>query len=473
MNKKILLAIITALIAFTSCDDNTDTIGTSLTDNIDNLNIIADTFDVTTTSIVVDSVLSRSNMGYIGKIKDPETGTYTSSDFMVQFHVLENYSFPDIEKIRSLKDGKVVADSCELRLYYTGYYGDSLATMKLTAYDMSKPMKENVGYYTSFDPMKEGYVRTDGIKENLSYTLLDLTKSSEERSDDDFVSNIKIPLNSEYKDSEGNTYDNYGTYILRKYYSNPSDFNNSYKFIHNVCPGFFLKSSYGVGNMAYVYMTQLNVYYRYENKDSVYNKAAVFSGTEEVLQTNHIVNDKEAIKRLASDNSCTYLKTPSGIFTEMTLPVEDIMKGHRNDTLNTAKITLQRINNTVSDKYSLDIPQTLLMIPRDSIYSFFKNGNIPNNKISYIATYSSNENAYTFNNISNLITTVNKAKEAGGADFIAKHPNWNKVVIIPVNVTDYSGTINKVFHNMSLTSTKLVGGPNSKIKISVIYSKFD
>lgn len=35
-------------IAFSSCDDTTEYIGTSLTDNMDNLRIVTDTFEVST-----------------------------------------------------------------------------------------------------------------------------------------------------------------------------------------------------------------------------------------------------------------------------------------------------------------------------------------------------------------------------------------------------------------------------------------
>lgn len=127
--------------------------------------------------------------------------------------------------------------------------------------------------------------------------------------------------------------------------------------------------------MAYVSVSQLNVYFRYNN-DSTYLGTSSFAGTEEVLQTTNIVNDKDAIKQLASDNSCTYLKTPSGIFTEITLPVDEVKLGHENDTLNTAELTLKRINNNYHGEYALSAPSTLLMIPKDSLYSFFENSDI-------------------------------------------------------------------------------------------------
>ena len=59
---------------------------------------------------------------------------------------------------------------------------------------------------------------------------------------------------------------------------------------------------------------------------------------------------------------------------------------------------------------------------------------------------------------------------------------WNRVVVIPVTTT--YATVNnqtvlvKVVHDMSMTSTRLVGGPQSEfatkkpLQISIIYSKF-
>lgn len=474
---------IMSCIAFTSCDDTTDTIGNSLTDNMDMLEVTTDTFNVETRSIVADSVLSRSTTGYLGRIRDLETGNYITSDFMAQFSTLENYSFPEKDSIASLKDGEVIADSCSIRLFYTDYYGDSLATMNVTAYEMNEPMKEGVKYYSNFDPIAEGLIRSNGIKVNKTYTLTDLSVSEEDRADaNSYTPNIKINLNKPYTDKNGVTYNNYGTYIMRKYYEDPSRFKNPYNFIHEVCPGFYFKTNDGLGSMAYITVSQLNVFFKYRN-DSTYVGTASFSATEEVLQTANISNDKQNIADLANDNTCTYLKTPAGIFTEITLPIDEITANHSNDTINTAKITLTRINNDTHNEYSLSTPSTLLMIPKDSLYSFFENEDIPDYKKSFIATYSSSTNNYTFNNISGLITymALEKAKGiAGDPNWTAKNPNWNKVVVIPISTTTVTvnnvESIVKVEHDMSLTSTRLVGGsanPNEPVKINVIYSKFN
>lgn len=480
--KTIIYTVIAIMscITIASCDDTTDSIGNSLTDNMDMLKVTTDTFNVATRSIVADSVLSRSTTGYLGKIRDIETGNYITGDFMAQFSTLENYKLPEKDSIVSLQNGEVIADSCSIRLFYTDYYGDSLATMNITAYEMNEPMKEGVKYYSNFDPIAEGLIRNDGMKVNKTYTLTDLSISDEDRADESsYTPNIKINLNKPYTDKNGVTYNNYGTYIMRMYYEDPDRFKNSYNFIHEVCPGFYFKTNDGIGSMAYITVSQLNIYFRYLN-DSTYVGTTSFSATEEVLQTTNISNDKQNIADLANDNTCTYLKTPAGIFTEITLPVDEITENHSNDTINTAKISLTRINNNTHDEYSLSAPSTLLMIPKDSLYTFFENGDNVDYKKSFIATYSSSTNQYTFNNISGMITYMADIKKKGLAEnsnWLNEHPDWNRVVVIPVSVTTNSSSqIVKIVHDMSLTSTKLVGGsenPYEPIKINVIYSKFN
>lgn len=479
---KTKFATIAALLAllFTACDDTTDTLGTSLTDNMDHLNIATDTFPVLTQSIVADSVLSRSVTGYLGKIRDPETTAYITGNFMTQFHTLDNYQLPAKDSIMSLDaNNNIIADSCSIRLYYTDFYGDSLATMKITTHEMGEAMREGVNYYSNYDPKKAGLLRTNGINVKKAYTLTDLTESEDTRNDDSYTPNIKINLNQPYTDKDGKTYNNYGSYIMNKYYENPGYFKNSYNFIHNVCPGFYFETTDGIGSMAYVNISQLNLYFRYNQNDSTVVGTTSFAGTEEVLQATNVTNDKETISKLAADNTCTYIKAPAGIFTEMTLPVTSITNGHESDTLNTAKVVLPRINNSVHSKYDLDTPTSLLMIPKDSLYSFFENREIADNKTSFVATYTSAKNSYTFNNIADLITAMNNAKTSGiatDANWLAKHPDWNKVVLIPVTATyNTSGALVKVVHDMSLSSTRLVGGPDNPrepLTISVIYSRF-
>ena len=365
MKYKALATVVLAAF-LTACDDTTNEIGTSLLHDMDSFTVSTDSFNVESRSIVADSVYARTTTGYLGKVRDPETGSYITGHFMTQFHVQEDYAntFPKADSIASRIDGQIVADSCELRVYYDSFFGDSLATMKLRVHEMAKPMFENQLYYSSFNPITEGYIREDGIHQDKVYTMADLSVSESERSSSSYTRNIQVKLNDPYTDKEGNTYNNFGSYLMNAYYKNPTAFGNSLKFMKEILPGFYLQHTGGIGAMAYVSLTQLNIYFRFIDADTISSGIVSFAGTEEILQTTTVENDKNTIRQLAADNTCTYLKTPAGIFTELTLPVDDILRGHDTDSINSAKIVLSRINDKTQGDYNLDAPATLLMIPK-------------------------------------------------------------------------------------------------------------
>lgn len=485
---RLLTVLVIAALTFAACDDTTEGIGGSITNKIDNINISNSAFNVTTKSIVADSVLSRNNTGLIGKMKDPETGNYVKGDYMTQLSVLPTFSVDTLDYIKQANKGSIEADSCYLLVSYNASYGDTIAPMKVTAYEMTKPMAEDKEYYSNYDAfkVKEGWVSENNPHWSSNYNLSNTSD----------VKNFKIYLNKKYT-KDGKTYKNYGSYIMQTYAEHPEYFKTNYKFLHNVCPGFYIKNVGGTGNMAKIWNTELIFYWTRKktiNTDSTavsigYNR---FDGTEEVLQLNKIENDTENLKKLASKDQekCTYLKSPAGIFTEVTLPIEDIMKGHEKDTLNTATISFPRLNNDNEDNpYNFATPSTILMVQKDSLQSFFEKSKLADSRTSYTASYSSTgtyKNAYTFQNIANLVSAMYKNKGKG--------KNWNKVVLVPVNVITttqgYTTVISKINHDMSLASTRLIVGtddPNKDyttdektgkkvasgpIRIKVIYSKF-
>ena len=481
---RLLTVLVIAALTFAACDDTTEGIGGSITNKIDNINISNSAFNVTTKSIVADSVLSRNNTGLIGKMKDPETGNYIKGDYMTQLSVLPTFSVDTLDYIKQANKGSIEADSCYLLVSYNASYGDTIAPMKVTAYEMTKPMAEDKEYYSNYDAFKEGWVSENNQHWSSNYNLSNTSD----------VKNFKIYLNKKYT-KDGKTYKNYGSYIMQTYAEHPEYFKTNYKFLHNVCPGFYIKNVGGTGNMAKIWNTELIFYWtRHKtiNKDSTavsigYNR---FDGTEEVLQLNKIENDTKNLEQLASQQNWTYLKSPAGIFTEVTLPIEDIMKGHEKDTLNTATISFPRLNNDNEDNpYNFATPSTILMVQKDSLQSFFEKSKLADNRTSYTASYSSTgtyKNAYTFQNIANLVSAMYKNKGKG--------ENWNKVVLVPVNVITttqgYTTVISKINHDMSLASTRLIVGtddPNKDyttdektgkkvasgpIRIKVIYSKF-
>lgn len=477
MNKLFSLGMaILAALTFVSCDETTDSIGSSLTDNKNRLSVDADTFSVASRTLTVDSVLARNITGYLGVVKDPETNNIITGNFMAQMNILNKYTLPARDSIFKDDEGQVMADSCELRLYFNDFYGDSLVQMKFKVLEMDKPLEESRPIYSNFDPEK-GYVRTDGLNVNRTYTLADYTQNDSARADDEYVKYIRIRLNDPYTDKNGTTYNNYGSYILRSYYANPDDFQSPYKFLHNVMPGFYFKMTDGVGSMAYINSAQFIYVFRCINgTDSITGAptygsySSSFLGTEEVLQTTTFSNDNNLLQRMADNGDGTYLKSPAGLFTELTLPVDDIMRGHESDTLNAVKLALPCINNTSETGYELEPSDYILMLPADSLETFFASNSLPDSHTSFLAAYSSTDNSYTFSNFAGIVSAMFKSDRSSA--------NWNKVVLVPVDVTTQttssSTTITKVAHNMGMSSVRLLGGTNNPnaLSLSVIYSKF-
>ncbi len=472
MKVKWLAGILLATMAISACDEDTQDIGASLTNDVDHFTILTDTFNVSTRSIIVDSVLSSSSYNYLGRMKDPETGDYVTSSYTTQFTLLEEMAasmFPsDQNDILSREGSDIIADSCHLNVYISSYAGDSLAPMKVTVYEMKTPVAEGKLYYSDYDPIEEGLIRTDGIKKSRNYTYVNYLLGDSIRYSTSYLPYINIPINEAYTDKNGITYNNYGTYIMRTYYKHPEYFKDSYAFIHNVCPGFFFKTTDGAGLMAQIYATELIIYYKRNVDGTSTQKNAVLTGTEEVMQTTTISHDTQRIRELSEDNTCTYLKTPAGLFTEVTLPVEEIMRGHERDTLISAKISFNRYNTTTDN--ALSSPSTILMVPKAELYTFFEQKKVHDNMTSFIASLNTIYNTYTFNNLSTLITNLYKKKGSGD--------DWNKVVLVPVDCTVNSSTgeTTKVSSLMSLTSARLIGGSGNThqpITISVIYNRGD
>ena len=489
---KIILALGIILFTLTSCDESTGIIGASLDEGADKLKVSDAVFEVSSRSVSSGAVWARSSTGYLGKAKDPESGSYVTSSFMTQFAVLETGQFDEtIDEIASRdEDGGIIADSCEVRLFVKGHYGDARALMKLNIHELDHPMTEDQKYFSDFNIFDAGYIRTGGLHESQMYTLVNYA-DGEEREETGYLENICIKLNGPYTDKNGVTYNNFGTYIMRMYYSHPEYFSSNVLFLDKVLPGFFFEYAGGLGNMAYISSPQINIFFRKyadeddndADEDGIVDDYTIFSGTEEVLQTTSVTYDDNSIQSLVDDNTCTYLKSPAGIFTELTLPVEQIVGSHTTDSLSSAKLILNRINNTASDEWTLQPTKYILLIEKDSLSHFFEKSQLPDSKGSFYAGMSINANTYSFDNISTLINKMYKAKKKGlssDASWLTAHPNWNKVLLIPVSVNfrtvNYGTSSSKILigitHDLEMSSTKLVGG-STPIQLTAIYSSFN
>lgn len=459
MKLKYLFAIFTLALALASCEDSSGTLGVDMMPTGDLIVKNYKTYGISTQSYPVgDSVLARSSISYLGRFTDPETGTTIKSDFLTQFHCTENFNLPDIIRGDSVTN-------IGIKLFISNFVGDSLATFKISAYELDKELDPNADYYTNIDPTK--YYDTN--KKPLTtkwFTISDRTISDSLRyaNNKAKTTNISLSLPNEV-----------GTKIIKAYREHPEYFKNTSTWIKSGLPGskgFYFKLESGDGAVASIDICQMNLSFKYYDEGYKKDTTAMvqFAATEEVIQATRFENSN--LDKLLTDTEATYIKSPAGIFTMATLPVDELSL---NDTINSAKITFTRYNDKVSSNFRLGIPKNLLLVRLDDyLNGFFENYLLPDNRTSYITTYSSNTNTYTFNNVAKLVTKMLSEKRNG-----KQTENWNKVLLIPVEKIETTDDVSKstivvkLNHDFSMTSSRLVGGKNDKVAMEVIYTSFD
>ena len=68
--------------------------------------------------------------------------------------------------------------------------------MKMSAYELTKPVPETGKYYSDFNPEGE-YVTPQSMKVSKMYTLTDLNVDESTRNNSDYMPSIRIPLSIE------------------------------------------------------------------------------------------------------------------------------------------------------------------------------------------------------------------------------------------------------------------------------------
>ena len=460
--KYLYIGLLSALIY--SCDDATTGIGDSTIAAGDSISAGVSVYDVYTRSILADSVYARTSTAYLGKYTDPHFGEF-SADFITQFNCTDNFEFPEtIQEITSIN----------MRMFYDSYFGDATNAMRMQIDTLDKviPEKELSTFYTSVDPTQYYNENSNPVARKAfaargasasDTTIVNYDSFGNPTSYSYYWQDVKLPLTL-------------GQHMFDKYKEDKNNYKNAETFIKNVLKGFYVHCTHGDGTILYINDMQLHLNFKYliesssGKVDSLVNGSTIFAATKEVIQANHFQNS-DRLKELVEEKDYTYLKTPAGIFTEVTLPIEEIAEMHMRDTLNAASITFTRYNEKSESKYPMGIPQTLLMVRKCDMHKFFEKNETYDDQTSFIAQYvgsSETANTYSFPNISPLITQCINEKQASKND-----ADWNKVVLIPVKTeTDSNGSIIGLKSNLDMESACLVGGEKNPIKMQILYTTF-
>ena len=520
-------------ITFFGCDDNTGGLGLGMfPGNDQNIKGKLSTFDVTTKSIPTGKIYAKTNIGYVGKFTDETFGTYQAG-FLAQLNCPDGLTFPEVYTEKKDASGKVISATgkmvitneddetieiikddqgnpignirtTELFLLYDNYFGDSLTACRLSVYELGGDNKETLNtdnaYYTNIIP--EEFYDSQNLLGTKAYTAVDYSLSEEDRNSSTYVPYIHVAFKEDRAKEVGKN-------ILEASRAAGKKFNN--QLFGKAFPGIYVKSDYGDGTVLYVDQVQMRVVYKCYATDSItgiklkkqdgvndstYYTWRQFASTREIIQANQLSNDEQAINERINEKTCTYLKSPAGIFTEATLPISDIENELTGDTLNAVKLTFTNYNQSSDKKFGMSIPSTVMLVRKKFQDSFFKDNKLSDGVSSYLTSHTSSTNQYVFSNITKLVNACiaekEEAKKAKGsewneADWLQKNPDWNKVVLIPVLVTyDSSNTttgqanIIRIQHDLKPGYVRLKGGEagenprgeNYKLKLEVISTDF-
>lgn len=480
------LWVIMITLSFFGCDDNTGSLGLDMLPEEDKITTIDKTYDVITNSILSGPVYARTDTAYIGRYSDSKFGDYNAS-FLSQLNNLDSLKFPAVYD-RKTKKGHMVKDetlSTELVLMYKKYFGDPLSPIHIGVYELDKIIADSKTiHYTDINP-EDYFNRNDpkALLGGVTFSAADLGTPDDQKKLETYFPKITVPLPKSL-----------GEEILRKNRNNPEYFYSNDAFLKNVFKGIYVEADQGNGSIVYVEQVHLKIRFEYyalgkdstilqthDKKDSILIGQQIFAGTKEVFQLNRTQTSPETVlENLVAEDTHTYLKSPAGIFTELTLPIEELMADEeiKNDTIHSVKFSFETYNNDKNELFTMRKPARLLMVRKSEMKSFFEENKIPDNITSFKGDLSNGE--YVFNNLSRLINYLSdekaNAKEALPED-------WNKMVLIPVDLDmivekDYRGQdilrVIKVRHNLRPEYAKLSGGlKGNKIKMKAIFTSFN
>ena len=478
----ILIVLLTGLL-LSSCDDQLTKVGTTIQPPGDIITVYSDTFQMKASTVRLDSIFAKTSDGLLGEMYDPVYGII-KADILCQFYCEEGFQFAFTPK-----DQKI--DSIELFIYYpvnsTGSliaYGDTLTPMQATVYPVNKPLTKN--FYTNDQP--ENYCDMNNPLGSATYTLFDLTVSDSLRNDSEYIPSIRVKLPVE---------------LGQKFYDesilNPSTFNSQEAF-NEFFPGIYVTNTYGSGclvktageliGIRIAYNTMLDS--QYGTLDSVALRSLWFFASKEVVQINRFINSH--IDQLLVENPThTYIKSPAGVCTKLIIPTTEIVKDidFKERFINGFSLSLKYLPEDERD-YAYTPPDFLLLLPEDSVASFFEKGYIENNTTTYISfmpdevyygtnyTYNSADETaygyspytrtYSFGNISRLLKT-----------HIDNSPDKDlSLLVLPVIRKSSSYTYNNryyyattgISHSFNLSGVK-IRTEDEYMKVVMLSSKYE
>jgi hypothetical protein len=483
---RIIVLCVCALLV--GCSDE-DGVGSIIQPEEDFLHSYSNGLEVGTSTIKSDSVLSKSESLLLGRYVDAKFGEI-KAEFLTQLDarlgggivlpdttvVAANSGMSGIlnsmlqsvdEKFGLIKSvyspSNLTVDSVVYIIQYgSDFMGDSTSLQALSVYELTKELT-NQHYYTDVD------VSEYCDKSNLLGATSFQVKNSRE---------IRIPLKVELGEKLVSIYNTSSDIKTQE------DFNSFFK-------GVYVSHSFNRGTILNVLVSGVLVYYSfdaiistsYDGRDTVLTSSQIedrysinplvssifLSANKAVQRVNAIQHsDLESVYEDLQADTLTYVFTPSGFYTAVSIPFKSMMDSIRLNAEDTSKVMFNsvKLRFYYAKKYwDTDLLQSanMLLIDKKEVESFFYENKQPDGVTSFVSSMDTTAKAYIFN-----ITAATQEKIFGGGAY------GDDLVLVPVVKTAVNGNI--YYRQQLWLTTALLYGDNvlnkeKRPRLDMVYTK--
>ena len=509
MKSKRIFPLSLLLIAlFFSCNDDSGTIGfsvdtTSLSIYIDSSYVYSQHTDSVST-FPVDSLPNRTIVQMLGDVTIPGYGR-VKADYLTQFYPVAEFD------TTLVKPDMIDSVGVEIAFQYNSFFGDSLAPMQLTVYELNKLLRDEsnvrVPIYSYLNPA-DYYDPADKL--GSSFYVASTQSYPDSLLDDDGYRFIKQTFGNTASEKKAWAKKFYDFYL-------ESGGNITTSAMNQLFKGLYITNTFGHGTLLYIISTAVVVYHRTYAYDSsgglktvsddsdvlyVENASTTYLMTSyEAPTINHIEASPAASVDALRAQGEAVIQSPQMYDGTITFPTAKIIETFNSSrSLNSTDTVgvLNTINMTIplktmpADLKALGIvppPYLLLMrkggnatsstnavVPMN-IDEFFAVRLINDDKNYFYAAYDSTSNSYTFTGLQNYIMNIFEydpnhiLNPDDSLNPSADYSYDSDMILVPITVSkttsSYTTDTSIVPYLGGLTYANI---DNENIRIQVVYS---
>ncbi len=509
MKNKWLIPLLFAALAY-ACNDDSASIGFSIDTTYVSITIDSSyvyTQNSDSISVLrVDSLPNRTVIQMLGQLDIPDYGS-VKADYLSQFYPVANFDTVLV------KPDMVDSVGLEITFQYNSFLGDSLAPMQLTAYRLSRLLRETrdirTPIYSNLDPA-DYYSESDKL--GSAFYVASTQSYPDSLLDENGYRTIKFSFGTTTDEKQSWARKFYDLYIDNAGYLTADRVNELFK-------GIYVTNTFGRGTLLYIISTAVNVYHRSYayNSDGGLRKVDTSDPNSALYEVNtkttYLMSSYEAptINRIEARSAsvvealraqgAAIIQSPQMYDAQITLPIDTIIhRFNKARSLNSTDTVgvLNIVNMTVPLKPMPASLKSLGIVPPPYLLLMRKGGNattssgavipmnkdlffterlLADNRNYFVAAYDSTTNSYSFVGLQDYIINIfqhdpNSILEPDGA--LKSHLDNNydsEMILVPISLitstSKYGQETSIVPYLGNLTYAEI---DKSNIKITVAYS---